>query len=305
MVLEIISGILPLYLIIGIGYASGKLFEIDTKSIATITVFVVSPIVFILSISKISFSGIAVIAPFITLFFALCFSFLVLNITKLYMKDGKTPYLSALMSGTGNWGYLGIPIAFTIFDQSVVGLYIAIGVGMQIFENSLGIYFISRGNSSPIQSLKNIFRYPVLYAMVIGFVLSYFEYTIPVLNDQFFDFFKGAYTVLGMMIIGLGLADMHRFRIDIPFTFTVLVVQFVLWPLAAFLIIWLDKNFLHFFGESFYGPILLFSLMPMAANNAAFAAKFDMFPGKASVGILASTLFAIIYIPCMIYIFIS
>jgi predicted permease len=293
--------ILPLYIIMAIGYATGKYFKVDTKSIATVAIFVVSPIVFLLTVSKMEFTASAVLAPVIVLGIASLIAFAVLRAARFY-PDEKTPYLAALMAGTSNWGYFGVPIAFSLFDPSQVAIYVVIGFGTMIFENSFGIYFISRGHNSPIESFKNIFRFPVLYAIIVGLFLSYFDYQIPLIGDKFFDYFKGAYVVLGMMMIGLGLADMERFTIDRGFLATVFAVRFLIWPLAALVFVGMDKNVLGIMDPSFYAPFLLFSLMPMAANNIAFAAKFDMGPGRASVAALASTLFAMVYIPFAIWV---
>tara|TARA_B100001989_G_C24550037_1_gene473777 strand:- start:1908 stop:2828 length:921 start_codon:yes stop_codon:yes gene_type:complete len=293
---NILSEMIPLYVMMLLGYLSGKFFKVDTKHIATLAVFVISPVVFMLSVQKMQFSAGAIWAPVVMMLLGIGISLIVLNITKLYMGD-KTPYLSALMSGTSNWGYFGMPLAFALFDPNIVALYVLIGFGTHLFENSFGIYYISRGSFSPLESFKNIFKFPVIYAILIGLCLSYFNYQLPVLDDDFFQYFKGAYVVLGMMIIGLGIANMERFTIDKSFIATVFAVRFVIWPLIAVSYIWFDKNIVTILGEDFYKPLLLFSVMPMGANNIAFAAKFDMNPGKASVAALASTFFAMLYVP--------
>lgn len=292
--------LLPLYIIMALGYVVGKFFQIDTKSIATIAVFVASPMVFLLTVAKMDFQAQAMFAPLVTLGISIIISTVTLHITRLFLKD-KTPYLAALMSGTNNWGYFGVPLAFALFEPEIVGIYVVIGLGTQLFENSFGIYYISRGHNSAIESFKNIFRYPVIYAILIGIILSYTNYKVPVISeDQFFDYFKGAYVVLGMMMIGLGLADMQRLTVDWSFLTTSFVVRFLLFPASFLALVWADKTIFHIFNESFYGPFLLFSLMPIGANNISFAAKFDMNPGRAAVACLATTLFAMLYIPLAI-----
>lgn len=295
----LISKIFPLYVIMALGYATGKYFKPDTKSIATLAIFVISPTFFLMSVSKMTFTAAAVFAPLLIIMVCLGLSMAVLNVARRYMDD-KNAYLSALMTGTSNWGYFGVPIAFMLFPPEIVGLYILIGFGMQIFENSFGIYFISRGHLSPVDSAKNVFKFPVLYAIIAGLLISYFQIQVPIFTDEFFGYFKGAYVVLGMMMVGLGLADMDRITIDRKFLATVFGVRFILWPVTALALILFDKYILTVLGADFYGPLMLFSLMPMAANNIAFAAKFDMGPGKAAVAAVATTVFALLYIPLMI-----
>lgn len=298
--LTLLNKILPLYIIMGLGYLTGKYFRPDTKSIATLAIFVVSPMVFLITTSKMEFVVAALFAPALIFGISVAMSLIVLKLGTRFM-DAKSAYLSALMTGTSNWGYFGVPIAFFLFPPEQVALYVVIGFGSQIFENSFGIYFISRGHLSPSASFKNVFKFPVLYAILIGLGCSALSIQLPVISDdEFFQYFKGAYVVLGMMTIGLGLADMNKLTIDKAFLATVFSVRFILWPLAILAVIAFDKHVLTLLGSSFYSPLLLFSVMPMAANNIAFAAKFDMGPGRAAVACVGTTLFALGYIPMMI-----
>lgn len=293
---DIFFEMLPLYLMMAIGYLAGRLFKPDTKSIATLTVFVLSPIVFMLTVAQMEFSIGALLGPFIVFALSVLVSFCVLGLGR-QVSAGKTPYLMALISGTSNWGYFGISIAFVLFEPAVVGLYVLIALGTIVFENSFGIYYASRGQSSPLESFKNVFRYPVLYAIIIGVFLSYLEYQPPILSGTFFEYFKGAYIVLGMMMVGLALADMERLTVNIGFLASTFGLRFLIWPALAIGVVWLDKNVIGLMNADFYASLLLISLMPMGANNISFAAKFDMGPGRTAVACLATTLFAMIYIP--------
>tara|TARA_R110000868_G_scaffold218576_2_gene469102 strand:- start:30779 stop:31696 length:918 start_codon:yes stop_codon:yes gene_type:complete len=292
---NLVSEILPLYAISVLGFIAGKSLKIDTKSITTLTIYMMSPIVFFLSLAQVSFNTGTLIAPAITFVTASLVAPLVLKTTKLYLGE-RTPYLSALSTGTSNWGYFGLPIAFSLFNPEQVAAYIMIGFGLQLFENTFGVYYISRGHKSPLESLFAIFKFPAIYAIIAGISLSYLKVDIPSEGEKLLELFKGAYTVLGMMIIGLGIANLDKFRIDVPFTLTMCLLRFALWPALATLIIYLDTD-LNILGEEYYKPLMLFSIMPMAANNIAFAAQFNMHPGKASVAVLITTLAALFYIP--------
>lgn len=300
--LTLLSSIFPLYVIMGLGYITARVSEMDTKTVATLATFVMSPAVFLLTVSKMVFTPSIIFAPILV--FALCAAvgFITLYVSRHYFPDRRTAYLSALMAGTSNWGYFGVPIAFALFDPDIVATYIVIGFGTMLFENSLGIYFISRGHLSPIESFKNIFRYPVLYAIVAGIFFSLMGWKIPFADESFFPFFKGAYVVLGMMTIGMALASQKKLDIDLRLLATAFGVRFLIFPVLFFGLVWLDKNILHWISPDFYGPFILFSLMPMAANNIGFATKFDMEPEKAAVAALATTIFALAYIPLALHI---
>lgn len=297
-ILKLMAEMIPLYIFAVIGFITGKCFKLDNKSIATLTIFVIAPIVFCLSIAKLRFTPEVLIAPLLFYCIAVILSFITLHVTRLYLGD-KTPYLAAHVAGTSNWGYFGVPIAFMLFPPEVVAIYMITGVVYQIYENSFGIYFISRGHSSPAESLKNILRYPVLYAVIVGAILSVFSIDLPPFVDKILELDKGAYTVMGMMLIGLGLSTLEKLTFDWKFLVTCFALKFVIWPLIITGVILLDQQ-LNILGEIFYKPLLLLSIVPMGANNIAFATKFDMNPGKASIAVVLTTLFAILYVPLMI-----
>lgn len=292
---NLMTEILPLYLISVLGFIAGKFLKVEAKPISTLTIYMLSPVVFFISLAQVKFDGDALVAPAITFAIATLLSPVLLKLSKFYLQD-KTPYLLALASGTSNWGYFGLPIAFVLFNEAQIAAYILIGFGFQVFENTLGVYYISRGNKSPLQSFLTVFKVPVIYSIALGLACSYLSVDIPASGEKLLELFKSAYTVTGMMMIGLGIASLTRFRIDIPFTLSICITRFILWPAIATGFIYLNQDF-NFISDIYHKPLLLFSLMPMAANNIAFAAQFNVFPGKASVAVLISTLIALFYIP--------
>jgi len=55
-----------------------------------------------------------------------------------------------------------------------------------------------------------VLRLPAIYAMVLGLVFNIAKVRIPVDLISYLDYFKGAYAVLGMMMIGMGLSGVKR-----------------------------------------------------------------------------------------------
>ncbi len=121
---------------------------------------------------------------------------------------------------------------------------------------------------------------------------------LPPAAKDFYALFKGAYSVLGMMIIGLGLGSLHHLKSDFKFTGFVFAGKFICWPLGG----------LAFLSRSTGWPlatccrlrekiIMLISVMPVAANAVAFATHLKVEPEKAATVVLLSTLFALVYVP--------
>lgn len=114
---------------------------------------------------------------------------------------------------------------------------------------------------------------------------------------------RGVYTAVGMMLVGIAIAEIGTIRMDWKFVGTASLAQFVVWPLAVGAYILLDINFLHFYPELLLKIIFLLSLIPVGANLIAYSSQLGVQPEKAAVTILFTTIFAMFFIPLMISIF--
>ena len=111
---------------------------------------------------------------------------------------------------------------------------------------------------------------------------------------------KGAYVVIGMMIIGAALADTKKLVIDPKFVALVFSGKFLLVPMMGALFIWLDKTVLHWLVAELHQVIVIITIVPPAANVVAFAAQLNIRPEKAATTILIGTIFALFYIPAIV-----
>ena len=115
--------------------------------------------------------------------------------------------------------------------------------------------------------------------------------------------FRGAYSVLGMMMIGLGLASINRFSIDYLFLGLTFLEKFILWPFIIFLVLVLDNLWLRLYTPAIHKVLVLLSIVPLAANTVAFATELKAEPEKAALAVGLSTLFALFYIPLIAVLF--
>lgn len=290
--------IAPLYIMVLLGYLTGKFFEIDNKSISTIAIFILAPVVYILSLTKLEFSAQTVFVPIFFFVLAVVISQFAIRLTGLFM-DEKSKYMMGIVAPSFNTGYFGLPIAFALFSPESVAIYVIVTFGFVVFESSVGLYYAARGEYSAKESAVNVFKYPLIYSVIIGLSLSAFNVELPDTLNNMLSLFKGAYAVIGMMLIGLGLSSIKRISIDKAFLSSCFGFHFVMWPLIMLGLIWVDTQ-IGILGSAYYKPMLLMSIMPMAANNIAYAAQFNMGEGRVSIAVVATTLFAIIYVPVMI-----
>nr|BBJ05351.1 permease [Marinobacter nauticus] len=291
--------LLPLYVTVALGWIAGRYLEASGKHIAGIMLYIVTP--------SVVFSGVmaAPLRPQVILLPALVFGFCTLialihlAIARRLLTDGSAPVIP-LSVGTGNTGYFGIPVALLLFGEQGLALYIVCMLGTTLFENSVGFYLAARGKYSIRDALVRVARLPSVYAFAAAVVLNLSEVSIPEAFVPLFDNLRGAYSILGMMIIGMGILSFRGLAGNPVFTGLAFFGKFVSWPLLALAFWWLDAQVLGIYDLAVHQAIFLISITPIAANTVVIATLLDAAPRQAAGTTLLSTLFALGFIPVMI-----
>lgn len=297
--LTLLEKIIPLYLIIALGYFLRRYNHINNKTIATLLIYVLVPVVVFDGAARANLELSTISLPF--LFFILsctiCLSFYAISS---FIWPGSEKNLIAYAAGTGNTGYFGLPVAIALFGEHTVPLMVMSMFGLLVYEASLGFFIMSRGNLSVKNSLMHVVKLPTIYAFALGLLVNLAHLKLGTNYNSLLINFRGAYSVLGMMLIGLGIGASKKLQFDIKFIAVTFFAKFAVWPLLILLIIFADKFFLHIYNLQIYEVMLLLSIVPLAANAVAFSTVLKLHPEKAALAVLLSTLFALFYIPLMI-----
>lgn len=294
--LLLLARLIPLYAIIGLGYIAGKKLEAQKETIAALLIYVIAPIVVFDGVLRTPITWSTLSIPF---FFLLCCCLLCgagYFFASFFWKDANRNIL-AFTSGSGNTGYFGLPVSLAIFGESHLGFTVLSLLGFLLYENSLGFFITARGKYSAKESFGKLLRLPTLYAFALAIVVQKFDPSLGEIYTTAAQNFRGAYAVLGMMMIGLGIASMDRFRFDWRFTGIAFSMKFVAWPALIGAVILLDNTIFHVWNTAIYQTMILMAIVPLAANTIVFATHLKAEPEKASVAVLLSTLFALGFIP--------
>jgi predicted permease len=290
--------IIPLYFLILLGYLAGRFFNAHRDTLAQILFFLITPVILFNGVVHTRLDLNVVALPLFTFTISSCLCFCFYRLSALIWND-STKNLMAMSAGCGNTGYLGFPLALLFFDEQGAGVYIMAWLGMSIFENTLGYYILAKANNTGNECLKKLYKLPSLYAVLIGIVCNYAGLIPPGIFDETISHMKGAFTVLGMMMIGMGLAHLPHFKFDFKFIGVSFLAKFAAWPLFMLLLIAVDTHWLHFFDKTIYDALFLISIVPIGVNTVILSALLKNKPEKAVVAVVASTLFALAYIPFM------
>ena len=133
-----------------------------------------------------------------------------------YKKEG-TKNILAFTAGAANVGYFGLPVAMMIFSDKVFSLVVLSVMGFILYESTLGFFISANGSHSVRASLIKTAKLPAIYAFVLGLSLNLAGVGLGGTIVTTVAFFKGAYSLLGMMLIGMGLASVCKASLDIKF----------------------------------------------------------------------------------------
>ncbi len=288
-----------LFGIIVLGYFAGRFLEIEAKPLARLLIYIFGPIVFFDAILKAQLRPQELLLPFMFLGMCslLCFSFFKIG-ASFYREPTKN--ILAFTAGSANTGYFGIPAIIFILGEPYLGKAILAIFGYNLFENSVGYYITARGHFSHKEAFLKVIRLPSLHAFFMAVILNFMGWKLPSLLQPIADGAKGAYSLLGLMIVGIGASKITKAHIDWVFVGLTFVAKFICFPILIFTMIYVDKNVTHLFDADIYKILKLLSVVPLAANGVAVATELKANPEKVSLAILLSTLFALFYIPLFV-----
>ena len=295
----LLAKLLPLYFMIFLGFLAARNLRVPTEAVGRLLIYLIAPVVVFYGAYTATLDAAHLSLPVLFFFLGSILSLLFLVIgTWVFGKD-PTRNILAFAAGTGNTGYFGIPACIALFGDKSLSPAVLCILGVILYENSLGFFITANGKHTAGESAKKVIRLPSLYAFFAGILMNGLGFPLGSISTSTVEAFKGAYTLLGMMIVGMGLASVSLRHIDFKFILISHLSKFAAWPLAMLLIVSVDDSWTHAFDPLTRNVLLLLSWVPLAANTVAFAAEFDAHPDKAAVAVLISTVFALFFLPGM------
>ncbi len=297
--LTLVLSLIPLYLIIAIGYGAGKWLDIDKHSIARLSLFIFIPVMVFGFIADMELKPVYIFLPLLIFIVQAIIAFATLSIGRKIYKDNRANLL-AMCSSMGNTGFFGLPLVALLFDDKLIALYIFMMIGAIIFEATIGYYLAARGNFSTYDSLIKLSKFPALYAVTLAIIVNYLNINLPESFYTYWEYFKGCYIITGMMIIGIALSHMDKMVFGSRFISITFIGKFIAWPLLVGAFIAFDRAAFNWFTPEIYKLLIVMAIVPPAANVVAFATQMNLRPEKAAATILLGTVFALFYIPIIL-----
>lgn len=297
--LTLFINLLPLYALIAAGYFAARVLNVDKNSLGNLAIYIFMPVVVFGFVVNLDFQPAYISLPIFYLIASVVLGLGFFAMGQRVFRDKQANLMSMCVS-MGNTGYFGLPLVLLFFDKEMVAIYVFMMLGGAVYEATVGYYIAARSHFDVRQSVNKLLKFPVLYAMAAGLSINALGVEMPDLFWDYWAHFKGAYVIIGMMIIGAALASIDKFVFGPRFVAFVFVGKFIMFPLCALIFIMLDRHMLHWLSTDIHNLVVMMTIVPPAANVAAYATQMNMEPEKAATTILIGTVFALFYIPCII-----
>jgi len=165
-----VENILPVFIAAGLGYLLDRKFDLDVKTISRMAFYVLSPCLIFTSLTQSSVSGeeFGSIILFEVLMMAilLAITWSVARQARLTRQQEGAFLLSVLFVNSGNYG---LSVNLFAFGKEALARAIIFFVGSTVLMNTLGIFLASRGRANVKTALLNVFKVPMIYAVILAF----------------------------------------------------------------------------------------------------------------------------------------
>lgn len=275
------------------GFFIGRVKNLDSKDLSSLLIYFISPVVIFISVlnAPIGKNYFYFLIGALTICTAI--SLVALLLGRLIWRDG-TAYLFAFSGGTGNTGYFGLPIAIALFGADGAAIAVFIIIGVNLYEFTVGYFLASRGRSTIKESLIKVVKIPAFYVFIFALILRWLDIKLNQSLLSSMSGFKGAYSILGMLIIGITLSKIKSIVIDIKYISLSLIWKFIVWPAVGFIIVYTHSFDFTYIEKS---VVLLMCSVPMAGNVVIISNDLGVHPEKAATAVMVSTLLAVLSVP--------
>ena len=279
--------IISIYIFILIGYSAKHFFQerIDEKSLNLLSVYFLQVFLTFWGLLKRPLDSELLLAPVIYLAIVAIILILTFFLARRLFTDPKERSIASVAALIGNTGNLGIPIGIAVFGEESIPFTTLINLMNVFVVYTLGVFFYSRGHFSVKESVKNIFKLPVLWFAFLALGFNYYRVALP---QEIMNVLQmGAYAsmVLQMIILGMYLQGVRLIHLNFRLILHVNAVKFVLLPALTLFILQFTP-----FSSMVKGIIFMELFMPLAVANVNLGSLYDCRPKDITALIFISSL---------------
>ena len=280
-----LNNLLPIFLIAGAGMILARATNLNPRSLSQVIFYIFSPcLIFTLITQSKLESGMMGRVVLYAVFSCLLVGAVTWIIGKLLKLEGALFSGVLITSMFMNSGNYGLPVVLFAFGQTALGyasLFFVINVGLTY---TLGTVIASMSTMSLTKAFLNLFKLPMIYAMLLALVFLYTGWKIPLPIERATQLLGDASVPSMLVLLGLQLKTATFIGRIKPVVLTS-SMRLLVCPLLAVL-------FLPLFGLA--GParqaITIEAGMPAAVLTTMLATEFNSEPSFVTAAVFVTTL---------------
>ncbi|WP_077620839.1 AEC family transporter [Bacillus sinesaloumensis] len=290
--------ILPIFIIIAIGYILQRKFKMNVPTLAKINMyFLVPAFIFVkLYSTELSFQLFGFVLLFFIIIIVILYVLSTIAARVIGLKNGETITFSnsAIFFNSGNYG---VPVNDLVFkgDPFAMSIQVIVLTLQNILIFSYGVFSLQSAKIGKLKAMQGYLKMPVLYAMLTGILLNYLSVPIPSFVWVPANYIADAMVGIALFTLGAQVAEID-FKAGLSKVYWSLGFRLLVGPAIALGLIYL----LDIEGV-FAQALFIASSMPTSVNSAIIAEEYNNYPGFAAQIVLFSTIFSSITVSIMIY----
>lgn len=291
--------ILPVFIIMGIGFVLQRKFAMDVQTLARLNIFYVVPAFIFVRLyeTDIDWNMFLTVVIFIGIFVAVLYviSMIVGALLRLDKRKKTTFMNSVIFYNSGNYA---VPVNDLVFrgDPFAMSIQVIVLMFQNIFLFSYGIFSLQSMDTGKLRAALGYFKMPVLYAMLFGILMNVFDLSVPEFIWVPANYIADAMIALALLTLGAQVAQL-KLTAGLKTVYYSVSLRLIAGPLVALGLIFL-------FGMSGVIAQALFiaSAMPTAVNTAVIAQEYENHPEMAAQIVLFSTMVSAFTVSLVIFV---
>lgn len=290
--------ILPVFIIVFIGYVVQIKYQLDLKTMSKLAMFYILPgfIFMTLYSTTIHFDVFLNLIVMLGLFAFI--SFIVSQVAgRIIGLDKGNQVLFTNSNLFINAGNYGVPVNDLVFrsDPFAMTVQVIVVVFQSIFVFTYGIFSLSSQSAGKLAAVVGFFKTPIFFAVFLGFMFNIFQWTLPGPVEGSLEYIRSAMVAIVLFTLGAQISQIQFKRLR-PSAFVASIIRLLIGPIVMFILIWL----LGIDGITAQ-VMMIVSGLPAAANSVLIAQQYSKRPEYAAEIVMISTLLSPITVSLVIY----
>ncbi|MBI4789738.1 MAG: AEC family transporter [Chloroflexi bacterium] len=277
--------ILPVFVIVAVGYIAGRLMQFDQRTLSRVGLYILVPCMAFAAMARTTLSP-AELGQIILFYLLVTLALYGVSILAAWALRLSSQTASAFHIGVlfGNVVNVGFPVLLLAYGSAAVERGLVVAITMQVALQSFGVYLAARGKAGFREAMSRVWQMPGLYAMIAGLVVNIARIELPAFIYDPIKMTGDALVPFLLLLLGMQLT-----RATFRGHLTIATIATVLRLGVAAVVAMGLASVMGLQGVT-RQSVIVESAMPSAIFGVALAQEFDTAPELITVIISLSTI---------------